>query len=713
MLSYEAYEKGVFDWLMAKHQADTNFTFTVRQSATRDSETDYFIGTKRSGYFATTFWSIPVNFPGSSGDAISLIFVLGESAYAYYFEFTQTQDPKDDQNRAVLELIKTIKNPLVEKYKLARKINENAKMYTVRIAGLKENYASLEDMCQDIDAQLFDIIAIVDQGILSVKQSMQRFTAHRVTPQEFVSLINRLNQRIEKHRNIVKEIAAAETSVDTEKAINSTTMPLNQILYGPPGTGKTYNSINYALSIIEGKQDEELAQEDRATLKARFQQYVDRGQILFTTFHQSMSYEDFVEGIKPRFDESEDGSKQLIYEVESGLFKIACAHAAYHKYQAAQDNSQQKRLYTFDDLYTSFIDYAQESLDNGERPTYKSLSGKETSIVKINRNGSIHALSKKSSGSRAPAPLTKENLQKLYDRYADISEIKSLAEVREVVGVVPRTTEFYAIFGGIKQYEHDHLKSLAETAEEQHSSEEIPASTELANKFNSGVFQKAMADPTLKAKPVVLIIDEINRGNVSAIFGELITLIEESKRAGRDEALEVILPYSKQKFSVPSNLYIVGTMNTADRSVEALDTALRRRFAFVEMMPRAELLADILIENINLQHILTRINERIKVLLDKDHQIGHSYLVNVKSAKDLVHAFNNCIIPLLKEYFYRDEEKIALVLGAGFVAIENETMGGDLFPDVFNLRKPHSKPKIRILEVSEDRIIDVVNQIIG
>jgi len=714
MLSYEAYEKSVFDWLMAKHQADTNFTFTVRQSATKDSETDYFIGTKRSGYFATTFWSIPVNFPGSSGDAISLIFVLGESAYAYYFEFTQTQDPKDDQNRAVLELIKTIKNPLVEKYKLARKINETAKMYTVRIAGLKENYASLEDMYQDIDTQLPDMIAIVDQGILSVKQSMQRFTAHRVTPQEFVSLINRLNQRIEKHRNIVKEIAIAETSADTEKAINPITMPpLNQILYGPPGTGKTYNSINNALSIIEGKQEEELAQEDRATLKARYQQYVDRGQILFTTFHQSMSYEDFVEGIKPRFDESEDGSKQLIYEVESGLFKIACAHAAYHKYQAGQDNSQQKRLYTFDDLYASFIDHAQESLDNGERPTYKSLSGKETSIVKINRNGSIHALSKKSSGSRAPAPLTKENLQKLYDRYADISEIKSLSEVREVVGVVPRTTEFYAVFGGIKQYEHDHIKSLAETAEEQHSSEEIPASTELVNKFNSGVFQKAMAHPTLKAKPVVLIIDEINRGNVSAIFGELITLIEESKRAGRDEALEVILPYSKQKFSVPSNLYIVGTMNTADRSVEALDTALRRRFAFVEMMPRAELLADILIENINLQHILTRINERIKVLLDKDHQIGHSYLINVRSAKDLAHAFNNCIVPLLKEYFYRDEEKIALVLGAGFVEIENETMGGDLFPDVFNFRKPQSKPKLHILDASEDRIIDALNQLIG
>ncbi len=587
MLSYDAYEKSVYEWLMGKHQADNNFTFTVRQSATKNSETDYFIGTQRSGYFATTFWSIPVNFPGSSGDAISLIFVLGESNYTYYFEFTQTQDPRDDQNRAVLNLIKKIKEPLVEKYTLARKINEMAKMYTIRIAGLQENYALLEDMFQDIDVQLPDIIAIVDQGILSVKQSIQRFTAHRVTPQEFVSLINKLNQRVEKHRNMVKEIAATEISFDNEISINSHSMPLNQILYGPPGTGKTYNTINLALSIIEGKTDAELSLEDRASLKARYQHYVDNGQVLFTTFHQSMSYEDFVEGIKPRFDENEDGSKQLIYEVESGLFKIACAHAAYNMYI-------------------------------------------------------------------------------------------------EVEGA-----------------------SLGQSAEVP------PASTALVSKFNSGVFQKAISNPDIEGKPVVLIIDEINRGNVSAIFGELITLIEESKRAGRGEALEVTLPYSKQKFSVPSNLYIIGTMNTADRSVEALDTALRRRFAFVEMMPNAALLAGTIIENINLQQILMRINDRIKVLLDKDHQIGHSYLITVRSPRDLAQAFNNCIIPLLKEYFYRDEEKIALVLGAGFIALENDSFSGDLFPDLPNIRKPQYKTRLNILEVPEEHIIDALNQLIG
>ncbi|MNK09227.1 5-methylcytosine-specific restriction enzyme B [compost metagenome] len=581
MLSYEAYEKSVFDWLMSKHRADNNFTFTVRQSATKNSETDYFIGTQRSGYFATTFWSIPVNFPGSSGDAMSLIFVLGESTYTYYFEFTQTQDPQDDQNRAVLNLIKTIKEPLMEKYRLARKINETAKMYTIRIAGLKENYNSLEVMYRDIDEQLADIIAIIDRGILSVKQSIQRFTAHRVTPQEFVSLINKLNQRIEKHRAIVKEVAVEETSIDTETAINCTPMPLNQILYGPPGTGKTYSSINLALSIIEGKSEAELSLEDRISLKARFQRYVDSGQILFTTFHQSMSYEDFVEGIKPRFDESDNGTKQLIYEVESGLFKIACAHAAYNSYI------------------------------------------------------------------------------------------------------------------------------------ELHPSEELSTGTELVSQFNSGVFQKAIGNPDIKGKPVVLIIDEINRGNVSAIFGELITLIEESKRAGRDEALEVILPYSKQKFSVPSNLYLIGTMNTADRSVEALDTALRRRFAFVEMMPNTELLGDIIIENINIQHVLSRINNRIRVLLDKDHQIGHSYLINVQSPRDLSHAFNNCIVPLLKEFFYRDEEKIALVLGAGFVEIENDGLAGDLFPDFDKIRKPQYRTKLNVLEVPAENIIDALNQLIG
>ena len=198
-------------------------------------------------------------------------------------------------------------------------------------------------------------------------------------------------------------------------------------------------------------------------------------------------------------------------------------------------------------------------------------------------------------------------------------------------------------------------------------------------------------------KNYVLIIDEINRGNISKIFGELITLIEPSKRIGADEEIKVKLPYSNEEFGVPSNLYIIGTMNTADRSIALLDTALRRRFEFVEKMPKAELLADIPnIERINIKNMFERINERIEYLYDRDHTIGHSYFMSLISIKEkgkkenlsekemkeqlkeeLDNIFRNKIIPLLQEYFYDDYEKILMVLGGGF--IEKSELKSDIF----------------------------------
>ena len=175
----------------------------------------------------------------------------------------------------------------------------------------------------------------------------------------------------------------------------------------------------------------------------------------------------------------------------------------------------------------------------------------------------------------------------------------------------------------------------------------------------------------------VMVIDEINRGNVSNIFAELITLLEQDKRLGNKEELFLDLSYSKSKFIVPPNLHIIGTMNTADRSVEALDTALRRRFSFEEMMPDASLITAE-IDGISLSEVLTTINERIEVLVDRDHTIGHSYLMDVDSKESLRLAFKDKIIPLLQEYFYGDYGKIGLVLGDGFV--EKKKKKQDLFP---------------------------------
>ena len=198
----------------------------------------------------------------------------------------------------------------------------------------------------------------------------------------------------------------------------------------------------------------------------------------------------------------------------------------------------------------------------------------------------------------------------------------------------------------------------------------------IAYELRDGIFKQiAKAARKDRQSRYVLIIDEINRGNIPKIFGELITLIEDSRRLGQNDATRVILPYSNQDFGVPSNLYIIGTMNTADRSILLLDTALRRRFDFVEMMPNPEHdLISTNVEGVDPRKMLKAMNERISLLLDREHQIGHTYLFDVNDLKSLSDKFQNKIFPLLQEYFYDDWSKIREVLGgAGFVS--EQTLG--------------------------------------
>ena len=230
------------------------------------------------------------------------------------------------------------------------------------------------------------------------------------------------------------------------------------------------------------------------------------------------------------------------------------------------------------------------------------------------------------------------------------------------------------------------------------------APAELGYELRPGIFRRicqaaeserqAADDEGRKPKRFVLIIDEINRGNIPKIFGELITLIEDSRRLGEDDATTVTLPYSGDEFGVPNNLYLIGTMNTADRSIQQLDTALRRRFTFVEMMPDPdhELILEA-VDGVNCREMLRAMNERIAVLMDREHQIGHTYLFNVRDLADLADRFQNRIFPLLQEYFYEDWKKIGAVLG------------GNAFVRERKIGEGHTKKLVQLDLVDESRSI--------
>ena len=249
--------------------------------------------------------------------------------------------------------------------------------------------------------------------------------------------------------------------------------------------------------------------------------------------------------------------------------------------------------------------------------------------------------------------------------------IKKFNELKEV-GRIAFTT-FHQSYG-YEEFIEGIKPNLSNSSAEKNSEGNKPnlsdnSEKKISYKIAEGVFKKCCEEARGKSGNYVFIIDEINRGNISKIFGELITLIEDSKREGEPEAMSVILPYSKKNFSVPKNVYILGTMNTADRSISLMDTALRRRFEFVEMMPDEDLLDEVVVEeDINIHEMLKIMNQRIEVLYDREHTLGHAFFMPLNNEEKatidkLASIFKNKIIPLLQEYFYEDYEKIMLVLG--------------------------------------------------
>ncbi|WP_205589742.1 AAA family ATPase [Helicobacter sp. L8] len=446
---------------------------------------------------------------------------------------------------------------------------------------------------------------------------------------------------------------------------NSPKTPLNQILYGPPGTGKTYNTINKALEILLGKQGQELEAEiqntlealeleipqslqaeierevddeikaektNRARAKTLFDYYKDQGYIGFVTFHQSYGYEEFVEGIKPEME-----SEQVSYKVEAGIFKQMCQRA-----QEALENTDAhvpKEMVQIDAHWHALLEAFTASLRQEQEvkgQCYIELYQGEQKELTWSKTAEGFKFAITYNQEKEPVSIEESKLRELYqaDKTRGIQKPKDIH--------VSNTSYHYALLRKLTAFAAEYLKEQNLTKPPLEVREESPQNSD--------------------KPPYILIIDEINRGNISKIFGELITLIEPSKRIGSSEELRVTLPYSKKPpFGVPDNLYIIGTMNTADRSIALLDTALRRRFVFEEIMPNPALLSANCV-GVDLQKLLEAINARIEFLLDKDHTIGHSYFLGLKDLEDLQDCFKNKIIPLLQEYFYDDHAKVNVVL---------------------------------------------------
>ncbi|HEA7822872.1 TPA: AAA family ATPase, partial [Campylobacter jejuni] len=426
---------------------------------------------------------------------------------------------------------------------------------------------------------------------------------------------------------------------------NMKIIPLNQILYGPPGTGKTYHTIDKALEIISKEEKIQIpSEDDRINRKKLFDEYVKNGQIVFTTFHQSYGYEEFVEGIKPHID-SEENSKEIKYEIKDGIFKELC--------EKALENRDSIKNFNF------YIDKLKEKvkIDDNNPEKYFELPNTKYSIQY--RNGKTFRIKfDDMSKNHKDYPVSIDNIEKLY-KTSNIDEIYNSAYVRAILN--------YLKLQGLEDYkEKDEKVNL----------------------------------------PYIIIIDEINRGNVSKIFGELITLIEASKRIGEKEELKVTLPYSGEKFGVPKNVYIIGTMNTADRSITSLDTALRRRFEFIEMMPDVSKLS-MDCEGINLQELLKAINTCIEYLLDREKTIGHAFFIGVENLNDLKSIFQNKIIPLLQEYFYNDYALINAVLNDNGMIFEDKK-DDKYLQKIKNLDSVNSERSIYNIASFDDKIWDKI-----
>lgn len=477
--------------------------------------------------------------------------------------------------------------------------------------------------------------------------------------------------------------------------------PSNIILYGPPGTGKTYSVAAVVQLIRNGMEPtaQAIAEFDTEELKAAKIEFSrelkdKNGHVAFTTFHQSFAYEEFIEGIRPVMNNNESETSDIKYETKPGIFKAFCERAA--KPIAIDASSleinDQPTIWKVSLAGTGDNPVRTECLENNHiRIGWDGYGSEITDETVFNEGG-------------------KKVLDRLYNRIAEGDIILSCysAKTIDAIGVAKEKVYWDDSYDKYKRVREVKwlVKGINYNIVDKFSVPTMTLSTIYRLKLDiSNVIEilkeyKAIPADMMKKndEPYFFIIDEINRGNISKIFGELITLIETSKREGCDDEQSTILPFSGEQFSVPANVHIIGTMNTADRSIALIDTALRRRFDFIEMLPQHELLDNLEIEGIHIGKMLEIINNRIEALYDREHSIGHAYFMGLASNQTLealAGIFKKKVLPLLQEYFFEDYEKIRLVLGDNqksnnqfqFVRKENidyETLFGDQESELFD-----------------------------
>ncbi|MGA0601513.1 AAA family ATPase [Caulobacter sp. KR2-114] len=468
--------------------------------------------------------------------------------------------------------------------------------------------------------------------------------------------------------------ASSDPAQDT-RSMPPSPKPTNLILYGPPGTGKTFATAAEAVRLCNPA----INLNDREAVVAEYERLVEANQVEFITFHQSFGYEEFVECLRP---EPIEGQAGFQLKPEMGVFRRLAQRAEMGKATtgATQPLFDPNRVFKMslgeaanaDDAYV-FEDAIAEDcilLGFGDIDWSDDRFATTEAIIEAWAQKFPEEAAPTAKNARVQCPYVFRNVMREGDLVVVSKGNGSFRAIGIVAGpyeYVPREDGGYPHRRAVRWLWSDPEGVPVEEIYNKHFSMKtlyslIPGLLNVAG-INRYLSREAPKPST--TEQFVLIIDEINRANISKVFGELITLLEPDKRLRPDGGgPTVLLPYSKKRFGVPANLHVIGTMNTADRSIALLDTALRRRFEFRELMPNPKLLQTASERTgVDLVTLLTQINDRIEYLFDRDHQIGHAYFMACETLQDVHDLMRQRVIPLLAEYFYEDWSKVAAVLG--------------------------------------------------